>query len=183
MFSAVSIIVIVLIGFLVVATNIAQSLGFIVFMVTSILTYKIFFKNIEEFKTHFGNRPVPDNVISEALKSLYDDGERSYVLRELAKLKGKEIRTWIEPMLTSKDSIKRGYGAIAMLYIDEAKGLELCKQYYEDIVNGTIDYNENFTVTCFLDELREFGTKGSNDLCEEIARRSNKEYEDSLLKT
>jgi len=50
MFSAVSIIVIVLIGFLVVATNIAQSLGFIVFMVTSILTYKIFFKNIEEFK-------------------------------------------------------------------------------------------------------------------------------------
>jgi len=50
MFSAGSILAIVLIVFWVVVMNTVQSLGFLIFIITSVLTYKIFFKNVEEFK-------------------------------------------------------------------------------------------------------------------------------------
>ena len=50
MFSDDVIAFVVLILFFVVIFSVVQSLGFLVFAVTSLLTLKVFFKNIEEFK-------------------------------------------------------------------------------------------------------------------------------------
>lgn len=50
MFSNSTSIVIILIAFIVVFFKVISSLGFLVFIILSLCTYKIFFKSIQEFK-------------------------------------------------------------------------------------------------------------------------------------